>query len=72
MLPPMEIRLALVAIVEKSLGADRSEAITAVSRAVGFRSTSAQLRAIIDEQITTLLQSGKLMEIEGRLTRALQ
>jgi len=70
MLPPMEVRSALIEIVERSFGADRSEAITAVSRAVGFRSTSAQLRAIIEQQIVSLLRSKDLMEIEGRLTRA--
>jgi very-short-patch-repair endonuclease len=70
MLPGREIRWALLSIVERSLGVGRSEAITAVSRAVGFRSTSAQLKAIIDEQIAVLLRSGELVEVEGRLTRS--
>jgi very-short-patch-repair endonuclease len=68
MLPPREIRWALLSIVQRNLGVDRSDAITAVSRAVGFRSTSAQLKAIIDEQIAILLGSGELIEVERRLT----
>ena len=69
MLPPVELRAALLAVVEKSLGADREEAVTSVSRAVGFRATSGQLRAIIEDQIRLLLQSGELLEADGRLTR---
>jgi very-short-patch-repair endonuclease len=69
MLPPVELRAALLAVVEKSLGADREEGVTSVSRAVGFRATSGQLRAIIEEQIRLLLQAGELLEADGRLSR---
>jgi hypothetical protein len=69
MLPSMELRAALVAVVDQNLGADREEAITSVSRAVGFRATSAQLRTIIEEQIQFLLDAGELLETEGRLSR---
>ena len=67
MLPPREIRSALLAVVKKSLGADRAEAITAVSRAVGFRATSTQLRTIIDQQVDVLVQAGELLDDAGRL-----
>jgi hypothetical protein len=69
MLPPVELRAALLAVVEQNLGADREEAITSVSRAVGFRATSAQLHAIIEEQIQFLLASGELLNTAGRLSR---
>jgi very-short-patch-repair endonuclease len=72
MLPPLELRAALLAVVEQNLGADREEAITSVSRAVGFRATSAQLRGIIEQQIQLLLDSGELLEVEGRLSRPLR
>ena len=72
MLPPVELRAAVLALVEQNLGADREEAITSVSRAVGFRATSAQLRAIIEEQTQLLLQFGELQEAEGRLRRPQQ
>jgi very-short-patch-repair endonuclease len=71
MLPPLELRAAILAVVEQNLGADREEAVTSVSRAVGFRATSAQLRVIIEEQIRLLVHSGELIEIEGRLSRPL-
>ena len=41
MLPPWELRTALFAVIEQKLGADREEAVTSVSVAVGFRATSA-------------------------------
>ncbi len=72
MLPPLELRAALLAVVEQNLGADREEGITSVSRAVGFRATSAQLRGIIEQQIQLLLDSGELLEVEGRLSRPLR
>jgi hypothetical protein len=72
MLPPVELRAALLTVVEQNLGADREEAVTSASRAVGFRATSAQLRAIIEEQIQFLLQSGELLEAERRLRRPQQ
>ena len=55
MLPPAELRAALLAVVERNLGADREEAVASVSRAVGFRATSAQLRVII-QRASLLLQ----------------
>ena len=63
---------AMLAVVEQNLGADCEEAVTLVSRAVGFRATSAQLRVIIDEQVRWLVQSGELLETEGRLSRPLR
>jgi very-short-patch-repair endonuclease len=72
MLAPLELRAALLAVVEQNLGADREEAVTSVSRAVGFRATSAQLRGIIEQQVQFLLDSGELLEVDGRLSRPLR
>jgi hypothetical protein len=59
-------------VVEQNLGADREEAVTSVSRAVGFRATSSQLRGIIEQQVQFLLDSGELLEVDGRLSRPLR
>jgi Protein of unknown function (DUF3320) len=69
MLPPLELRMALLVVVEQNLGADRDEAITLVSRAVGFKATSAQLRQLIEQQIDSLIESGDLLEVDRRLSR---
>jgi hypothetical protein len=70
MLPPIELRVAVMAVVEQNLGADREEAITLTSRAVGFRATSAQLREMIEQQIDFLISLGVLTEVAGRLTQS--
>lgn len=51
MLPPMEIDQGLRQLVEASFGATPDEAINAISRALGFKSTSGQLREQIQARI---------------------
>ncbi len=62
MLPPTEVREAIVAVVGASLGGTRDEIIQAVSRGFGFKSTSSQLRDTIDAQITASIFNGRLIE----------
>ena len=51
MLPPTEIRECLRLLVETHLGVTRDEVIVATARSLGFKSTSPQLREVIDRQI---------------------
>lgn len=67
MLPPAEICTAVLAIVQVNLGVARDEAITEAARLFGFRSTSAQLRQIIEIEIETMLREKKLDERNGKL-----
>jgi len=60
-LPPAELRLAALSIVHQNYGAGREEVVTIVSRLLGFKATSAQLRAAIEQCITDLLATGHLM-----------
>jgi very-short-patch-repair endonuclease len=57
-LPPAELRLAALSIVHQNYGAGREEVVTIVSRLLGFKATSAQLRATIEQAIEDLLASG--------------
>ena len=59
-LPPAELRLATLSIVHQNYGAGREEVVTIVSRMLGFKATSAQLRATIEQAIEDLLASGAL------------
>ncbi|KQW47225.1 MULTISPECIES: DUF3320 domain-containing protein [unclassified Ensifer] len=68
MLPPMEIDEGLKAIVSSSLGATPDEAINAVSRAMGFKATSSQLRELILTRVQKLKDDGVLAERDGMLT----
>ena len=60
MLPPAELREAALKIVQTNYGAGREEVIILVSRLVGFKATSAQLRASIDQVIDSLVANGVL------------
>jgi very-short-patch-repair endonuclease len=67
MLPPMEIRKAMMTIVEQNFGATGDQLALLVARAFGFKATSAQLRAVIDNEIEALRSSGKLAMLDGVL-----
>jgi very-short-patch-repair endonuclease len=67
MLPPAEIRAGAIQIVAANSGASPSDVVTAVSRALGFASTSAQLRAVIEQQLESLVCTGVFTQREGKL-----
>ena len=69
-LPPEEVMVAIVRVVEENYGAERDQLAQAVSRLFGFGATSAQLRDVVESALTSLLNSGQL-RLDGRLvTRA--
>jgi very-short-patch-repair endonuclease len=71
MLAPAELRLAALSIVHQNYGAGREEVVTIVSRLLGFKATSAQLRATIEQGIEDLLASGALtVGDDGTLIRS--
>lgn len=69
MLPPSELRIAALHIIRRNYGAGRDEVVTILSRLLGFKATSAQLRATIEQCIDELLACGTLVAgEEGTLT----
>ncbi|HEX8572871.1 MAG TPA: DUF3320 domain-containing protein [Allosphingosinicella sp.] len=60
MIPPTEIRMALVDLVSQNFGATEEQAVMAASRAFGFKSTSGQLREIILDELKAALSDGVL------------
>jgi hypothetical protein len=67
MLPPVEIRIALTAIVEVHLGVPRDEAVTEAARLLGFKATSAQLRQVIEAEADWLVSRQILDQRNGKL-----
>jgi hypothetical protein len=63
----MEIDQGLKDIIIASLGATSDQAVNAVSRALGFKSTSSQLRDTIEQRIEVLKGEGGLVESNGML-----
>ncbi len=61
MLPPAEIERALIDIVSRNFGATEDQALQAVSRAFGFKATSAQLREVLGAVLTAALERGVLV-----------
>lgn len=57
-LPPQEIDAALKSTVTENLGATMEELIQCVSRKFGFRSTSSQLRGVIESRTHKLIENG--------------
>jgi hypothetical protein len=66
-LPPPEIRAAILAILDASHGATRSEIPSAIARLLGFQATSAQLKAVIESQIANLIRAKEIEETNSML-----
>jgi len=64
-LPPSEIKAALIDIVSQNFGATEEQAVLAVSRAVGFKSTSSQLRDVIAGALSDLVDRAVLTRKDG-------
>jgi len=72
MIPPMEIDEGLVEVLETGFGATEDEAVNAIARGLGFKSTSSQLRELILSRIATQKGEGRLVELDRMLTMASQ
>lgn len=71
LLPPMEIDAAILKLVRENLGASPDEIALHVSRRLGFRTTSAQLRAALVGRCEALLASAALELRNGLLVELL-
>ena len=67
MLPPTELWQAIVRAVEASIAISPGECASDVARMLGFKSTSAQLRACIEREANVLVGQGSLLLIDGDL-----
>ena len=60
MLPPDEIKAAIIQVVQQNYGAEDDQLVQAVARLFGFGSTSAQLRDAVQGSLRELLEAGQL------------
>ena len=67
MIPPAEIRVAILEMVRTHFGVARDEVIPETARLFGFRSTAPSLRDRINSQIEVLLTTGQLEESDTAL-----
>lgn len=69
LLPPAEVRAAILKVIEDSMGATRSEVAVQVGRLFGLKNT-AKLRGIVDEQLARLEDAEAVVEKAGYLQLA--
>jgi hypothetical protein len=65
MLPPTEIDAGILTVIDASMGGTTEQVIQSVSRMLGFKSTSSQLRDVIDGRKQLLVKNGRLVEKNG-------
>ena len=70
MLPPMEIRKALSEVAEVHLGVEAGDAVIETARLLGFKTTTPQLREVIEQELAKLVRTGRLENRHGKLYRA--
>ena len=68
MIPPPEVRLAISQVVAASVGITEPECAVQVARALGFKSTSADMRRFVAENARQLVSEGKL-SVQGQELR---
>lgn len=69
-LPPSEVGVAILTLVRDNLGATIDEVIHSVARQFGYKSTSVQLRVVIEDRTKYLVEHGHLKSDNGVLTVA--
>lgn len=67
-----EIAGGVIEVVTSNLGATEEEVVTQVSRMLGFKATSTQLRNSIVSTVANLTKNSKLEEADGLLTAKMQ
>lgn len=71
-LPPTEIELAVLDVVKANYGATDDQVCMAVSRALGFKSTSGQLRDLIAEVVASAIKKEWIERRNGMLVAGAQ
>jgi very-short-patch-repair endonuclease len=69
MIPPQEIRAAILKLIDAYHGSTRQEIPLAVARLFGFKTTSSQLKDVIDSQVAKMLKKEMIVSDEGMLKR---
>ena len=67
MLPPTELRAAILQVVHANFGATPSQVALTVARDLGFKATSAQLRGVIDASVERALNTQDLIHQDNLL-----
>jgi len=69
-LPPQELHVGILQLVQASHAVDIGDLAVGVARMLGFKSTSKQLRELVAQEVDVLIQRGELVEDAGVLKLA--
>jgi hypothetical protein len=67
MLPPAEVKEAIKLVIQSNHGVNEDEVAVGVARMLGFKSTSKQLRTVVEKEVQALLTSDVIVEHNGLL-----
>lgn len=67
LLPPTEVRAAVVRVVNSHIGVNRQELCTLSARLLGFKAAGSRFRALLETQLEQLLAEGHIEERRNRL-----
>ena len=67
MIPPSEVRQAILHFVKEHLGLHREEVPAMVSRVLGFKTTSPKLKELVDKTLTSVLEAGDVVPRDDKL-----
>ena len=67
MLPPSELQAAILAAIERNIGICPSDSAIEVARMLGFKSTSAAMRRLVESQARKLVAEGRVLDDNGEL-----
>jgi hypothetical protein len=67
MLPPAEIRYGVAEVIRENFGAREDEIVSTVLRRLGYVTTSANLREVVETVIHKMRRGGMLTEHGGLL-----
>lgn len=67
-LPPSEVALAISLLIRENGNAERDEIVRAVAKVLGVTATVANFKALVNDLVTSLIESGGLVDRDGVLS----
>jgi hypothetical protein len=67
MIPPSEVRQAIIYFVTEQIGLRREELPVMVSRVFGFKSTSPNVKALVEKTLTSTHEAGEVVARDDKL-----
>jgi hypothetical protein len=67
MIPPSEVRQAIIYFIKEQIGLRREELPVMVSRVFGFKSTSPKVKELVEKTLTSMHEAGDVVSRDDKL-----